>query len=81
MAPASGHIESDVTEQVERLVETLIGISLVQQVDDIAATFFYQLLLNAVAYILYPGTIFLDEVQLFQLGVHRHKTAANPAIE
>ena len=75
------HVEAEIAEHVERLVEAFVGVALARQRADEDAPLVEDLLLEIVSDALDIGAIVLCEVLLLERGVQRDERGADPRIE
>ncbi len=76
-----GHVQAEIAEHVERLVEAFVGVALVRQRADEDASLLEDLLLQIVSDPLDVGAILLREVLLLERGVELDERGADPGIE
>ncbi len=81
VCPWHGSIQADITQQVKSLVKSLVGIALLQQVDNVDTPLLHQRLFDGVVDVAGRGAILLGEIPLLQCCIDLHKTAAYPPVE
>ncbi len=75
------HVQAEIAEHVEGLVEALVGVALVRERADEDAPLLEDLRLELVADALDVRAVFLREVQLLELGVELDERGADPRVE
>jgi len=81
VASARGHVVADIVEQLERAVEPLVGVALVDEWDEQIPAFVEQLCLEFVADACDLLSVLLFGVDVFEFGVEIDKAAADPSVE
>ena len=81
MAAERRHVQAEVAEDVEGLVEALVGVALVRERADEDAPLLEDLRLELVADAVDVRAVVLREVRLFQRGVELDERGADPRVE
>ena len=81
VAPAGGHVESDIRQHVEGGLEALVRVAFLEQRDDEAPALLDQLVFAGCAHTFNRRAVGLGEVQFLEPGVQLNKRAAHPRIE
>ncbi len=81
VAPKRRHVETEVAENVEGLVEALVGVALVRERPDEDAPLLEDLRLEVVAHAVDVRAVVLREVRLLERGVELDERGADPRVE
>ena len=75
------HIHTDVTEQIECVLETVACVAFGEQLDDVDVALITQRLFDFIANADHPAAVLLGKVAVLQLCVQLDEGGSDPAIE